>query len=1608
MSDPFVGSVPLGMNSPVGQSEWSEFLRRRTELISIGMQQLGLARQMSTQMGLPVGPTFQATSLLMQQPQMAQQPQPVTSADYNRLLGAADFYGIDNAEVLDPAVLQQVIESRRNQLESRRMEEDPTVAGAIYDTIATFLGTTGLGAVDAVAGGLQRIPFVGDALRKHTGIENYQRGLAMLEEGFTGDMLDNERAAYEKFARPLQHFLGYSALVGVAAEGVGATGFAAGIANPLVRGGLQGAGTGWLLEGGGDAPISERAMKIALFSGIQGAAEWGLPLISARLARSFPRPSQMEDVIGARAGRPGEGPGTVDGEWAFFNEPAMIGGPPRQIGPAGMAGGAAPPGSPLLGPGGIPGRPIVPQAPVIPGAPPALGPAAGPMEVGAGMTSFPRGGGRLSYLRAEQASADAVSATKHGTILESPILPGLAKQPIIQDADVAIAAMATNPGQISIVQGVGDTAGTIRRFLQEFLPNGVGPQDFRAIKRGDRVDILVADGRTISNKMAKDYETFGMFQGQQAVTAQGQQVMIEQLGTEFSQVKSMAGSVSTVPTAELMPGKASLIADAAPEAYIELKSYAQSRMAVEAMDSGLDNTYVNTQPYDTADLLDNFVPTPSRAVISKNTRPGEPEWRVSFFDESIGELEAAGHEAFSTREEAAAYVRSVGFVPEIANWFSDEMATQIPRYIDEFLSMKGVEGTGARGVYTASFTEARVREFRALAPEEFAQVDAMQQEANVALIRRQMESGRSVSIEEIAETKGLRWEPTPNAEGGQLIDGYSGEVIPVDSREAAFAFLRDFNRTAPDYSPFSTVPAELLTAPAGAATPGTSAAPDYLGSVDLLVLDGVRSLDEIDRLLFYSNTNGGGGNIGLPPSGIQELGGGGNRGALPPGGTATPGDEFGQLRDASFGKWRRLEVRFDSSLRRFLEPMRGYAARVTEDLQRAGIQANYWDEITTIENSMAVGHNEMEPWVREFSTALAKIRNKKVRDGTVVLIGELPPEQAIAAMQNAGYTQREFEGQQQLRQLFRRVGDEYGVRRILDYWPHIRASDSPEMAVQRILRQDFEGPGRWFAEQIRQGGIDYREMNAEILINKWLRGAVFSRHVAPHVERMTQQWVQEPRIPENLRETTSDWLSLVTTGYVPGGDRIFDGVASIMQNLQIPVNTRDVETLVRWTSANVYRALLGGRPHAVLREMINPLMAWARIGNTQDLAGVMVRFARNADYRAEAVQRGLEGGWIMRYAHGRLAQEPFRAAGRASVPGIQVPENEFAPWQNATREGVAQVGDVFADLKNRVAPRGLTNSIVDPLMPMDRINEFGRLIAGESGYQSMIRALSEYNAARSTAGPLVDERVLFGQLLQSSGAANLHESVQRAIIQRITAGDQRGAATLMANESANQLGRLGSVDQPPALHRTGILGKWGTMFGNFAINYQALMREGMMSSGLAREFGGTSLNRTASGTKFLARHSMILGSLGLAAGYTGWNFTKWMWHGSLGWGGGPFLWAIVDGIRRNGARFKEANGEYLTPQERALLVETNDNLGQALVNPYMGYLQTIDRLGQASSMTNPIEAAGQYLVTGRMNGTEYSRQRNDAQFQVAPLPDWLTGQVYPVEPVVPPGTGGQF
>lgn len=93
-------------------------------------------------------------------------------------------------------------------------------------------------------------------------------------------------------------------------------------------------------------------------------------------------------------------------------------------------------------------------------------------------------------LKAQEAAQEAAQLTKQEAILESPALAELSSHAILDDASVARAVVESYPGQVGVVQNVQDVAGTLRKILMEQMPSGVGPQDFRVVKRPTHVKLF--------------------------------------------------------------------------------------------------------------------------------------------------------------------------------------------------------------------------------------------------------------------------------------------------------------------------------------------------------------------------------------------------------------------------------------------------------------------------------------------------------------------------------------------------------------------------------------------------------------------------------------------------------------------------------------------------------------------------------------------------------------------------------------------------------------------------------------------------------------------------------------------------------------------------------------------------------------------------------------------------------------------------------------------------------------------------------------------------------------------------------------------------------------
>lgn len=1580
---------PLGIGSPIWYSEWNSFLRAREQLLEEGRRQLGFTNT-ALQSGMMDSQTAAFMGAANAQRPQADPAAPVQQEEYDGLLGAADFYGIEGAEHMPPAQLRDVIIERRQAMQLQREQMPENFFTKLRDTIYTAYVGGGAEAAETLQDMLGRVPFLGDALRKMESRDQYMRWLDMLQESATGDMVENERIYYEAAAKPWTQLLTYGIVAGATEQALLGTSFIGGISNPLLRGAVAGGGAGFIWEAGGDAPLLQRGTNVLLNAtagGVFEALPVVLPKLIARIEGSFPRKGVIDAPYGvAQEAR------VVDAEWSFEDGPSgtavvPFGSPFDAPQPPALYPSPLPPGQYDLGPGTPRGLPPTDMPPgtfyAAPGVTQFTRPQVEFPEVFQNVRTEP------APLGVAESMQDASQFTKQLTVLESPVLPVQAAAGRLDDADVAVASLAKNPGQVSVIRNVGDVGGTVRRFLQEFMPNGVGPQDFRVVERntysmqaaavrmgsetgvasyhydayealaartgrnfedivgkgeegffdpygnfltrseaeavtgsGDfasqpfttRYDILVSDGASITNRMVNEYRTYGAFVGQRVSTFSGVGGVVKDINWSDTTLRLLDGTESKVKTVELMPGRASAVSDVPEEAYVQMQSYALSRMAQEADQSGLDT-----------------------------------------FD-----------------------------------WYSEEMASQLPRYIEEFLDMQGVQGQGLRGTYIALFTEQRVQDFRNLVPEEAAQTEAFAREANDAYIQLTSDRTYMPSVTEAAETKGLRFERDYGSTGGTLYDDVTGEAVKVDSEEAAYGFIYEFNRDMPDITPVSVVPVEAVPVASMYGSPASSAARDFEGTTAQLVEAGERVMAEFEDIL---GPPPGGGSPPFLGSGAAPSGTPG----LPPGGS---GSEWQRLHTNNFGRWRAIEVQFDNALSKLLDPMRMYATRMSNITNAAGLQANLFDDVARVQNAVAVANNELHRWGQELQGILAKFRYRYTRNGTVTMLQEMNPATMPTAARNAGYTDKEIAAQFQLRDFVERVRQEYGVRWIQDYMPHLTAAGSPEVIAREIERLDFTGPGRWFAEVVRRGGIQFREPNADVLLSKWLRGAAFSRHVAPLVDDVQQRWVADPYVPENARLIVGDWLTLVTTGYTPGSESFGDGLAGMFQSLGMPVTGRDVESIIRISMANNYRAMLGGRPVAVIREVINPLMAWARTGNGVDLASSFINFARSPQFRAEATALAERGGWLVRQPVSGTGIESLRVSGTA-VPGLGGIPSEFGPVQNAVREAGARVRDFAVDAMNRVLPQGYNNSWLDPLKPLDKINEVSRIITGHAAYTTFNRALARLNEMRMEQPGLASRR-MYGALLTESGAANYGRPLQRAIVRALEAGDDEGAAFLFANEVTNQMGRFGGIDSSVTIQRSGLVGRVGAQLGNFAMQYLAHVRGGL-TSGLAPEFGGNLGSSTAvTAAKFGMRHGAVVALLGGASAYTGWNFGKWYWHSSIGFAGGPMMWYVLDKVRAWGAWNKEQQGLPLSPQERAALADYGrDNLVNSMFNPYAGAMRTIQGLQQTTSAANPWETTAQFLVTGERANAEMRREFSNAEWGLGPTPPWLQGQT----PVFPGGSG---
>jgi hypothetical protein len=688
----------------------------------------------------------------------------------------------------------------------------------------------------------------------------------------------------------------------------------------------------------------------------------------------------------------------------------------------------------------------------------------------------------------------------------------------------------------------------------------------------------------------------------------------------------------------------------------------------------------------------------------------------------------------------------------------------------------------------------------------------------------------------------------------------------------------------------------------------------------------------------------------------------------------------------------------DSAWLNYGTPFRSFTIRIQKALEDIGVpEGTLWKHYSDMVTGVSTGHNEATPWHAEHAGIISQFRRKFLRDGTVTRLMEIPDfNQQLDAAKNAGMSDREIGGLRGLRDWYDRffsylVNDPaYALdarRYVFGYMTRVRARQGmpgikdPFADTDGMLPREFQ----FVAEMAREGNLQFRQMDARVLGAYLVRSAMFKKHVAAPWEQMTRAW-DDPRIPTKLRGIVTDWLATVRTGHNPGYDASIQGTRYFLNKMGVPVTDGEVAGMWNTLFSSMYRAQLGGRPDAVFRDSIQPFLSGTRIG-FKPIAEAYTAFIRNPRARAEMWQRAIEGGWVERGQQQVANADVFEGQ-------IQTPEGVSLLPDNLAnrRETMAQIGDLFYDMVPRRLKQGLQGTLADPLFFYTKLGEFNRLISGEAGWQKASKAIADYQfkmgelsrtqVPYEMAGGVAGVQDQHMATLMKDSGARLYPRPIRDEFQRLVGqGDVEGAANLMANESANMQFRYGQKENPIGVRRAGNVGRMGMMYGTFTQQYIAAMKEQFASDVPVAD-------RVAMGM----RHAAILGAIGLASAYTGWNFSKWAWHQSLTFAGGPLAQGAWHALQAASGYASEALNQPLSPDQQMAVAQYNrEGVFQtvaegtaAAVFPYSGLVRTADRVREGATSLNPLEATTRALVTGERGLAPDYRQFFDQQVVITP------------------------
>lgn len=889
---------------------------------------------------------------------------------------------------------------------------------------------------------------------------------------------------------------------------------------------------------------------------------------------------------------------------------------------------------------------------------------------------------------------------------------------------------------------------------------------------------------------------------------------------------------------------------------------------------------------------------------------------------------------------------------KMPGWLDKATTEKLPGWIDDFLTTVGVENPNDKAKLLAYFNSRRVEDFRALAPEADAASARVQElvhnSSNGDSPYFRTPAGPMQEAREMLQRRGFNLVTEPGKSGFTIHNMTHAEAaIPVPDEAAAIEFAKTVNVDMPDFTPASTVPVE-----AGRRYPTSSINDPVLDNGDLGDRMGEAAIE-----MEANARSGEAGNAGVNGGGGSGGGGGEPPTELPRGGVpGEPAPENDALRasierlkaDSNYG---RIMHQFSNGVNRRLRAMNSRMKLLEADLSAAGFDvARPWKTYQALSNANDIKHNWEAPWMDRWAGIVEKFDRKSLRSGDVVRAYEIVDDaERNAFMRAKGFSAKATTAVEEMNQFFRDIFPETGIeanREIKRYISHVSARHQQGLTGEQGYGYDMLSPYTdFFAEHVREGGVQMREMDARQLGPLYIRALGFKKFLKAPFEEHVQVWNQVlgDRDVAPLAQYMLDWTKLLRRGYVPSHDLVVDAVQAAFSPFVTLTKKESAELVGAGLSAG-HNAMLGFRPDVLLRDSIQPLLAVPRVGTK--LFSVMKEYATGTEATKRAMwDRALENGWV------QVERPRIESPGIAERDEIiaNIPGQPLPPDQRSRRLARA-IGDMMWDVGAPVL-RTLKNKSLTPLGLYSRLGERNRLYVGEAGYQHALEKIANFRAGKMSREDLLSDVV-----------GTYDKPVQQRFMEMLDAGTDNQAAILMGNELANVTQfRYGSLEAPEAM-RT-MTGRVGMQFGNFTLQFHSFASEALRNGDLVAN------------AKFLGWMGAVAGALELAKQQTGWNFGKWQFYNAYTFAGSPWVQVAADLARGAGAASSNLQGRDLTPEQERDMQRAGDAFGTAVgaFNPIQSGLRTIEGVGQALHSENPMDALGRLIFVGE-RGTNRQTQ----------------------------------